>query len=436
MTAARSFAIAVWMVFMAHSAAVAQNPPPTPPAMLSSQPPVEADAAKRGVPHPTKKFGDRSVPTVWETWKSMDELFPADAATNLPTPWDDYEANLALPTKDELGHARLVKLPGLDDATAGHTKLLSRISKLEDINQAGFGTLDFPLVAQNRTFVRYEIRVNQIQYEEMVAKKYYLRSHLPPEGTVVEMPDQSITVKAAWMEIASDHPNPDRFYTVAAKVVDWENGQPVLHDRKVALIGFHVVHRTPLRRNWIWATFEHVDTTDLAPGGTHPPCLCSEDAGVAFGTPGTNVPPPKIEPGQPIPTSPEPVQVARKTPPHATTAAINTAYQNHPEIKNTVWANYRLIVTQWPTPPGDGAVALRFPKENVANATMETYHQGTGCMNCHVLAKPVKYVFYPEFRAVADTTLESDDSGQIEGVAAAMKRVEDILQEQRDKPSE
>jgi hypothetical protein len=39
-----------------------------------------ADETERGKPHATKKFGDPSTPTVWMSWKSVEDFFPPDLA--------------------------------------------------------------------------------------------------------------------------------------------------------------------------------------------------------------------------------------------------------------------------------------------------------------------------------------------------------------------
>ncbi|AMV24439.1 hypothetical protein VT84_08580 [Gemmata sp. SH-PL17] len=427
---------------------------PTPPEQLSPLPPTEvdfqqqnegekdrpffddfawrdfialnwpADANKRGEPHPCQKFGDTSGPTVWETWKSMSETFPADPVANPPSPWSDFAAVLSVRGTDKTGKGQMVPAP-LPKATAGRTKLLTRLSKLEDLNQAGFppSFVEFPLVAQNKTLVRYEVRVNRVAYEEILAKKYYRRENLPPVGTPAEFCDQSITIKAAWMEVTDESsPRWKRFYRTRAKLVDWEkDGTPDLTERPVALIGLHVVHKTPKRGNWIWATFEHVDNTELSAGGVSPPNLNSKDGGTMFGAPGTNVPQAKIEFGKPIPKDLIPVEVARRTEIHSTTNKVNGLYQGHAMVKDTVWSNYRLIATQWPTAPGNGDADARFPVGRVANATMETYHQGSNCIGCHSAAERIKFVFFPEVRAVGA------------GTAAAVDRINKLLKDEQNK---
>jgi hypothetical protein len=84
------------------------------------------------------------------------------------------------------------------------------------------------------------------------------------------------------------------------------------------------------------------------------------------------------------------MQVVRKQAIKPQTMAMNAAYWNLSQIKGTVWQNYMLVMTQWPTeiapesPSNDG---VPFPPGGSAlgNTTMETYFQfdGGSCMDCH-----------------------------------------------------
>lgn len=345
----------------------------------------------RGAPDKHKAFGDLSVPTVWETWKGNNEIF-----TSSPTPWDDFQAILPFES--------VVKAQG------GRQKTFSDISKFEDFQQAAAGNPAPPLIAQNRTFVRYETRVNKVEYEFIVTNRYYLSENLPATGQPkLDFPVQSIEIKAAWRELPNDPMVLARFYHRDAQVADWDNsGNLVWLDRKMGLVGFHIVTKTPSRPHWIWSTFEHVDNDKLSPGGISPPSFNSHDLGSTFGSPGTNVPLPNwqlITPGHPLPTNPTPTEVAREplteSPP--STVAINQGYWNHPAIAPTVWRNYRLVRTQWPI-GGNGPPA---PSDHVANSTMETYFQNSpafsDCMRCHRAALKSEFVWFLELHALTST---------------------------------
>lgn len=94
----------------------------------------------------------------------------------------------------------------------------------------------------------------------------------------------------------------------------------------------------------------------------------------------------------PIPVPP-PYNVTREKPIHPSTVTTNAEYRK--ALKGTIWANYQLVMTQWPLKPKmpnlPGTPANTFPGAGsdttaFANTTMETFDQRlirNGCMNCH-----------------------------------------------------
>src|SRR5262249_41219559 len=151
------------------------------------------------------------------------------------------------PKKDQKGG--YVPLPDLPERDAGKTKVLTRVSKLEEINQGG--EPEYPLIAQDQKFVRYETRMNRALYDKILAGRFYLRENRPGAASRLEFPDQSIVVKAAWRELPDDETVRRHFYHVWAKVVDRQpDGSEILRDRCMGLVGLHIVHKTPKRGHW------------------------------------------------------------------------------------------------------------------------------------------------------------------------------------------
>jgi hypothetical protein len=107
--------------------------------------PAMTGAANRGRPDRTKSFGDPG-PRVWTTWKSRYEIFQPGGAE--PSPWASYAGQNPC---------------GVGVNFANDVVTLSSFSAFHDFNQADFDLheLGGPLVAQNRTYARYEVRVNQ-----------------------------------------------------------------------------------------------------------------------------------------------------------------------------------------------------------------------------------------------------------------------------------
>ena len=67
------------------------------------------------------------------------------------------------------------------------------------------------------------------------------------------------------------------------------------------------------------------------------------------------------------------------------TQCLNSTMQA--KLAGTVWANYRLVTTQWPggSPSAGGSP---FIPANLTNTTMETYIQNSNsCMDCHSAAQ-------------------------------------------------
>ena len=376
--------------------------------------PSLSDPADRGVPDRAKALGDPG-PRVWETFKARYELFQVgpDGRPAPPQPWATYEA----------------LNPCGADVDNGF-KTLASFEPFLDFNQSAFlpGVAANPLVAQNRTYVRYEVRVNEPEYSALALSGWSQGEDLPDAAHPAHLPAGSIAVKAAWRLLTTaDTPAiRARYYVVEnAEVVDVAKtlaaGRTVCSKSDVALVGLHIVIKTKYRPQGVWSTFEHIDNVPPAGAGeAREPD--AKDAGApysffdpsrpelglwpTFGSPATlpvsRQNPPKIDP--------EPMQVVRRHPIHPSTMALNRAYWALPGIKGTVWEYYMLVASQWPTvprpvgPQNDGTFfpgltlnrdmprenyqtddPSRENKENLANTTMETYLQDapSSCMSCH-----------------------------------------------------
>lgn len=358
--------------------------------------PAKAGAANRGQPDRTKTFGDTAGPRVWTTWKSRFEIFQPGGA--VPSPWASFEG------QNPCG-----------SGISNELVTLSSFSAFADFNQATFSLsrLGNPLVAQNQSYSRYEVRANQQHFNSIVGNKWYLASNLPTAASPVPFNNESIEVKAAWRLLtAADTPAIRSRYYVApnAQVFDVAAGKCTAHD--IALVGFHIVAKTPNRPQWIWSSFEHVD--NVPPKTTEPKAPSSIP--LSFNNPAqpqTLTPPsrpPAISPTNPPLAIPTAMQVIRKQAITQEAMAMNAAYWDLPEIKGTVWQNYMLVMTQWPTqitPESPSNPGAPFPSaaSSLSNTTMETYFQndGASCMDCHQTSNAqgrdfVMFVTFDAFR--------------------------------------
>ena len=359
-----------------------------------------AKEGARGIPDTTKDITDVDSPRVWETWKSPSGLIPPEKnPTNELPNWESFDEVPLCP--NEPGPAGNVK-------TLTFSKLGSVIEDFNQIGDTGFAVGS--LVARNRTYIRFEIRMNQKQFEHIRGEKLYLRKALEDRqahGPPIVFPNQSIEVKAAWREfkLPEEQGLVNRYYHVSARAFNPETKS--CETKTFGLVGFHIAQKTARRRQWTWSTFEHVDNLSVSAGspagvlptlqqGTSDNDVTEPDGGISE----HNLPK----------EDPDPTRVRRfvLNPqldglPQSSTAATNTKWHNDPRIKNSVWANYQLIIAQWPTQIGqDNGTGSPFPKRNAANVTMETYKQlqQSSCIQCH-FPTPLKtdFVWFLSLRA-------------------------------------
>jgi hypothetical protein len=375
--------------------------------------PSLTDAGHRGEPDRAETLGDPG-PRVWETFKSRNELFPVgpDGKASAPAPWATYDG----------------LSPCSPDAD-NRAKTVAAFVPYADFNQPGFtlGESLNPLVAQNRTYTRYEIRINKSEYDAIAANGWSQSKTLPDETHPADLPIGSIAVKASWrlMTEADTPAIRSRYYIVKdAAVVDVAKslaaGRVVCSKSDIGLVGFHIMIKTRYRPQWLWSTFEHVDNVPPAgEGEAREPDARDANAPYSYydpTQPGRRLPllgsqeSLPISAGNPPKADPAPMQVTRRHPVHPSTMAMNRAYWALPGIRGTVWEHYMLVASQWPTvprpvgPQNDGTFfpgltlnrdtprenyqtddPSRENKENLANTTMETYLQDapSSCMSCH-----------------------------------------------------
>lgn len=356
--------------------------------------PALTNSKHRGMPDRDRTLGDAGA-RVWETFKARYELFQvgADDRAMAPPPWATYDA------ANPCG-------PG-----AARMKTLATFEPFMDFNQFGFmpGVATNPLVAQNRTYTRYETRLNRPHYSALALSGWTMGRGLPDPDHPAQMPAGSIAVKAAWRLLthADTAAVRARYYVVEnANVVDVARTlaarKPVCSNSDVALVGLHIVVRTANRPQGLWSSFEHVDNVPpIGAGEAREPDASA--AGVPYSYFNALKPTvglwPRFRSPATLPVSldhppaidPEPMQVVRRHPIHPSTMVLNRAYWALPQIRGTVWENYMLVANQWPTrtkpvePYNDGLFYPERRKENLVNTTIETYLQDppSSCMGCH-----------------------------------------------------
>ena len=130
----------------------------------------------RGEPDRAKTLGDPG-PRVWETFKARYELFQVgpDGKPIAPSPWASYDG------RNPCG-------AGFDN----RVKTLASFTPYAEFNEPGFTLGEFlnPLVAQNRTYTRYEVRVNEPEYDAIAGDGWSEGRNLPDEDHPGEPADR------------------------------------------------------------------------------------------------------------------------------------------------------------------------------------------------------------------------------------------------------
>jgi hypothetical protein len=258
-----------------------------------------------------------------------------------------------------------------------------------------------------------------------------LRIDFPAGSNATDDPG-AIMIKVSW-RILETGDDPSKFHHIQALVAmpasPEEQGDPPCIEKTLGLVGFHVVHKTATRPQWIWTSFEHkmnvpdekaiedfrkarsLNSSEPKPRYNFHDLSCTTECPVNQTPPRPWDPEYKNElkfrinaQGRAIFNS----QIVRKP---ALTEATNTINrQFHALLPNgSVWQNYILIGTQWPSAapctsdhsavPGAPEPKTDFEKQPdmncapaptyLANSTLETYSQGTtpqassSCMACH-----------------------------------------------------
>ncbi len=345
-----------------------------------------AEQGRRGVPAATKRLG-AGGPRVFETFKTLSEMFHPDGSTPEPA-FDRYDAAT---------HNPCGVTPKFGDLVIGSH------SGIDDIGQAGIGVLDPPVVAQNGRYIRTLTLFNQRHFDHVVGNRFYLRSELPPvpnprpERPVMDFPVGSVAVKTAWVDVTGlPSPLVKRLYTRPALVKQAAGAGCAT--ATVGLVGLHIAQKTPSRPQWIWSSFEHRDLV---------PPKWPDWPGAYVLNDNTGTPMPDRNPLSLAPVLREPVRpfnVVRHTAAPILTKTELASFAYRRLLAGTPWEYYRLVVTQWPrvegnqalpiSPSLDGSILNTFPGEGAfsafTNVTMETFDQHAvqlGCMSCHDRAR-------------------------------------------------
>lgn len=275
-----------------------------------------------------------------------------------------------------------------------------------------------PLIDQNGNYTRFQILINKTMFDYILNNSLYSKAgqkvFTPPVnftcGSLASgskpAVEGAIMVKASWKVI--DPSEKSQFHSEEVVVCSppvKEGGKPVCELKTMGLVGLHIAHKTKSASQWLWSTFEHVDNAptdaDVRSGNLKPKYNFYNPKCTAQACPANAIPP---RPWVPALVSSFHSQVVRNNMFNLPIYAASASARNGDAWKlllgvnpNSVWRNYELISTMWPTDPGNcaavpgdplGAPAPTF----MANTTLETYLQKSNppqpnvssqCIECH-----------------------------------------------------
>lgn len=298
----------------------------------------------------------------------------------------------------------------------------------------GFQEADgHPLIDRNNNFALYEIKMNPVQANFIKVNKLTTIENIYtyastkgghhgaskdsfdlnlPRSDSSKKNDGTIEIKAAWrILVPSMGDDTTRFYCRQAVIyVDSAHslsGKAFTVNATVGLVGMHIVRNTAKFGTFlIWSTFEHVDNApdnlqqaQMEPNRKwsfyNPKCLnCPQNNAPQFV--GNDSPFYKWQDSMPYAQrytiKPEDYnqpqkgrdtaigsQAVRVYPVYYYTELLNRLWQA--KLKGTVWANYRLIGSQWQTSELQHGAPAPF---YLGNTTLETFIQtDASCIGCH-----------------------------------------------------
>jgi hypothetical protein len=387
---------------------------------------------QRGAPDPNQPLTRVGMPLVFETYKADWETFQPNG-----TPPSPFSSNASFWTSNPSQSPCPLAKPG--------DFLLAPIAKFGNVGLAGVGDLAAVLIAQNGTFVRYLAAYNQVEFNQIVQNQYFLAANLPqnktPTGPNIVFQNGSIDLKSSWIDM-TNVPNPGRYYTRLAWLVDPISGQCSKAPVSVGLVGLHIVQKTLSRPQWIWSTFEQID--NVPPPGYVSPTPPARPTQTFTFNDGTATPMPGSPPTDFIwanarngTAPPPPVNVQRLTPVNSSTATTNGTWQSALKASNSVWQFYQLTMTQWPVPgnapANPGTPGFSFPGVGAtsafANTSLETWDQTSirsGCMSCHNFARNNDFLWSLQMNAFAPPQISLVPGPQPE----AVRELRSLLREQ------
>lgn len=340
-----------------------------------------------GTPNNNLVIGqDPSGPVVWQSWRESRSIFLPNGEK--PQPWGSNE-NIPTVCKD------------IDPKTIPDgTLLLTQVGKTPNVlDESGEPFQTGPLIDQNGQYTRYEILTNESMFDYIVDTGIYSKAGQAEFNQDANFPSSNtkkntigaIMLKASWVKMGGKF-NAENYHTSYALVYNNPDEQygvkPACNLEQVGLVGFHIAHKTESEPQWVWSTFEHIANAPTQGETPQKSAYNFYDANCQDCA--INEPP--ARPWNPANPHTPPSQIERVIPITDDAKALNAAYHAAlaAAVPNSVWLNYELVSTQWPTNAKSPTDPTGVPAPSfLANTTLETYIQGevkqtsSSCMACH-----------------------------------------------------
>jgi hypothetical protein len=376
------------------------------------------------------------TPTLWEDMGSfkqlLDVMLPPDqvaASWPIDRPGMEAERNRLMP-------------PACQAVIDAHRDMSGRmvVKMIEESFNEPFKT--GPLIDQDGHYAIFDILMNGRMFDYIMNNRLNTKAGQAANSSLAvdfpvglnstpKTPNSDIgafMLKVSWKILSDGEIQAKNFHMVKALVLTPPIPNAAAQKcfpETLGLIGFHAVHKTASRPQWIWTSFEHVKNVPDGDEVEHPEELnstynfynkdCKGACTVNATPPRPWDPDPNPLPKRELKFRPDDSfksQIVRETVQTDAAKHMNAIFQSM--LKGTVWENYMLISTQWPsnfpctrahlkgTPnpnPDFTKPGTDFTKQPdmtcspaptfMANSTLETYSQGevplasSSCIACH-----------------------------------------------------
>ena len=269
----------------------------------------------RSIADTTRKFGSdtSSESVVWETYRSKVEIFPGIG--NPPGYVNDTSTSFGYDALLSYNYGTRSMTGGLQNNPGGTVSALPACTgqssvttpafvNLDETSQIGEDTMYAGIVPSaattdnaNPQLIRFLAKGNRTFYEYIATNDFWYKGQdyvtatgnfataassnsFPPAAPTVQLPAGTILVKATWRVLASTESASD-FHTKTVRYYeDNGSGSPCWFEKTWALLGLHIIQKTPTAPTFVFATFDHYNNLLTAGGAS-----VEDQNGAEVGTP-------------------------------------------------------------------------------------------------------------------------------------------------------